>query len=340
MTTTLPVSRVPDPMSAPSLRWGILGPRWIAHRFVESLRTRTTQRVVAVASRNHDRATTFAATYAIDDAFGRYDDLLASPNVDIVYVATPHTEHLACALAALDAGKHVLVEKPLGLDAASARRIGDAASRAKLFAGEAMWTRFLPKFDVVQQVLDNGMLGAVRTVLADHGEHFTPDHRIYDPALAGGPLLDLGTYVASFAYSVLGAPASIAAFGQAANEKINGQVSALLADADGNQAVVNTTMLTDTPTTATVCGIDATLEIAGPFFMPGPFRLSHRDGTVLEYDEPRGLQVDGLHYAAVDAARSIAAGRIESEVHTVADAVGTLAIVDAIREQLGITFPR
>ncbi|WP_188545588.1 Gfo/Idh/MocA family protein [Rhodococcoides trifolii] len=335
--TTLPTSRVRDPRDAPVLRWGILGPGWIAHRFVESLAARTGQRVMAVASRNRDRAESFAHTHSIDAAFDSYDALLAWADVDIVYVATPHTEHHACALAALAAGKHVLVEKPLGVDAAQAAEIGAAATRAGLFAGEAMWTKFLPKFDVVQQIIDIGMLGPVRTVLADHGEHFTPDHRIYDPALAGGPLLDLGTYVAGFAYSVLGVPTTVAAIGQPANEHINGQVSAVLADSRGNQAVLNTTMLTNTPTTATVCGEDGILEIAGPFFMPGPFTVSLRNGTVLTYAEDPGTQVDGLHYAAVDAARCIADGRTESAVHPVVDAVRTLAIIDEMRAQLGIS---
>ncbi len=334
---TLPTSTVPAPMDAPSLRWGILGPGWIAHRFVESLRTHSTQRVVAVASRNQDRADRFAATHALTTAHGSYDALLADHDVDIVYVATPHTEHHACAMAAIAAGKHVLVEKPLAVDAARAVEIGSAAAEAGVFAGEAMWTKFLPKFDVIGQIIASDMLGPIKTVLVDHGEYFTPDHRIYDPALAGGPLLDLGTYDASLIHTVLGAPESVVAVGQPANDELNGQVSAIATDADGNHAVMNTTILSNTPTTAVICGRDATLTVDGPFFMPGSFTVDFADGASLEYLEAKGLQVDGLHYAAVDAARTIAAGRIESSIHPIADAVATLAIIDSIREQLGIT---
>lgn len=315
-----------------------MGPGWIAHRFALALQTHTGQKVVAVASRSADRAEAFARERSIDTAYGSYDALLADDDVDIVYVATPHTEHHACALAALAAGKHVLVEKPLGVDAAQAREIGEAARDANLFAGEAMWSRFLPKYDVLQQILDSGVLGTVHTVLADHGEHFTTDHRIYDPALAGGPLLDLGTYVASLSYLVLGAPTSVVAVGQAANDRINGQVSALLTSASGAHSVLNTTILTDTPNSASICGTDATLVVPGTFYMPGPMQLIHRDGPTLEYSEDRSGHLAGLHFSAVDAARTIANGGIESAVHTVSDAVATLAIVDEIRAQLGITF--
>ena len=190
----LPSPRTPDPHRAPSLRWGIMGPGWIAQRFTATLQKHTSQQVVAVGSRNQARADEFAAQHSVPTAYGSYEQLLADPGIDIVYIATPHTEHYACALAALAAGKHVLVEKPLGVNAVQAAAIAESASTAGLFAGEAMWTKFLPKFDVVRQIIDEGMLGRVHTVIADHGEHFTTDHRIYDPALAGGPLLDLGTY--------------------------------------------------------------------------------------------------------------------------------------------------
>lgn len=334
---TLPLSRVPDAREAPTLRWGILGPGWIAHRFVESLSKYSTQKVVAVASRNQGRADEFASTHSLDHAYGSYDDLVAAPDIDIVYVATPHTEHHSCTLAAIAAGKHVLVEKPLAVDAARAAEIATAAAEAGVFVGEAMWTKFLPKFDVIAQILAAGLLGEISTVLVDHGEYFPADHRIYDKSLAGGPLLDLGTYDASFIHFVLGNPTSVVAVGQPANDELNGQVSAILTDAAGNQAVMNTTILTDTPTTATICGRDATLTVDGPFFMPGSFTVDFRDGTRLEYLEEKGVQVDGLHYAAVDAARTIAAGHLQSSVHTLDDAVSTLSIIDTIREQLGIT---
>lgn len=342
----LPTPRTPDPRDAPVLRWGILGPGWIAHRFVEALRASTRQQVVAVGSRDADRSAAFAAQWSIPQAHNSYSALYEDPDVDIVYVATTHPSHRDNAIDALSAGKHVLVEKPLAVDAAGARDIVAAAAAADRFVGEAMWTKFLPKFDVVRQLLADGALGEVRTVIADHGEYFTPDHRIHDAGLAGGPLLDLGTYPIALAHMVFGSFSSVTAAGQDASAGLNGQISAILADAAGNQAVLHTSILSDTPTSAVIAGRDATLHIDGPFFMPGPFTLTrHRGhpsepGRVRHYDEKPGLQVDGLHYAAAEAARLIAVGRTESEIHPLRDAVATLEVADEIRRQLATGINR
>ncbi|KRD06730.1 oxidoreductase [Mycobacterium sp. Root265] len=337
----LPQARTPDPRAAPSLRWGILGPGWIAHRFVETLLSRTTQQVIAVGSRGNDRAEAFAAQWSVPNAHGSYQALLADPEVDIVYIATTHPSHLDNAVAALDAGKHVLVEKPLAVDAAGARQIAAAAQRNSRFVGEAMWTKFLPKFDVIRQLLEDGALGEIRTVIADHGEFFTPDHRIYDAGLAGGPLLDLGTYTIALAHFVSDGFTSVQAQGQEAEPGLHGQISAILSDAAGNQALLHTTILSDTPTMAAIIGRDATLALDGSFYMPGPFTLTrHRGhpndpGRRLRYDEKPGGHTDGLHFAAVDAARCITEGRTESEIHPLRYAIATLEVADEIRRQIG-----
>lgn len=339
--TELPQARTPDPRAAPSLRWGILGPGWIAHRFVQTLLAQTTQQVVAVGSRGRDRAEAFAARWSVPTAYGSYDALLADPEVDVVYIATTHPSHRDNAVAALDAGKHVLVEKPLAVDAVGARDIAAAAARNNRFVGEAMWTKFLPKFDVIRQLLDDGALGEIRTVIADHGEFFTPDHRIYDAGLAGGPLLDLGTYTIALAHFVSDGFTSVQAQGQEAKPGLHGQISAILSDAAGNQALLHTTILSDTPTTAAIIGRDATLALDGSFYMPGPFTLTrHRGhpndpGRVLRYDEKPGGHTDGLHFAAVDAARCITEGRTESEIHPLRYAIATLEVADEIRRQIG-----
>jgi predicted dehydrogenase len=340
-TTALPLPRTPDPHEAPALRWGVLGPGWIAQRFVESLQANTSQQVVAVGSRDQNRASAFAGQWSLPKAYNSYDALFDDPDIDIVYIATTHPSHRDNAIGALNAGKHVLVEKPLAVDAAGARDIAIAAADANRFAGEAMWTKFLPKFDVIRQLLDDGVLGEVRTVIADHGEFFTPDHRIYDPELAGGPLLDLGTYPIALAHMVFGSFTTVFAQGQPAAPGLNGQISAVLGDAAGNQAVLHTTILSDTPTAAVISGGDAMLHIEGPFFMPGPFTLTrhrgHPDdpGRVLRYDEKPGVQADGLHYAAVEAARLIADGHTESAIHPLRYAISTLEVADEIRGQLG-----
>ena len=232
----------------------------------------------------------------------------------------------------------MLVEKPLGLDAAQAAEIAALAAERGRFCMEALWTFCLPKFDVVRQLLDAGALGEIRTVLADFGESFAPDHRILRADLAGGPMLDLGTYAVAFALWVLGAPERIAADGQPHPAGVNGQVSAILADAHGNQAVLHTTVFSATPTTATIAGTEATLTLAGPFYQPGDMVLTAADGRESRYTEPR-VAHDALYFEAAEVARRIGAGELESPLRPLADSVATLAAMDEIRRQCGITFP-
>jgi predicted dehydrogenase len=232
-----------------------------------------------------------------------------------------------------------VVEKPLALNADQAADIARLATGRGRFCMEALWTFFLPKFDIVGQLLDAGALGEVRTVLAEYGEHFTAEHRILRPDLAGGPLLDLGTYPVSLATWVLGPPARVLAAGQPHPAGVNGQAAAILCDPRGNQAVLHTTLLSNTPTTATIAGTHGTLTLPGPFYQPGDLLLASADGAQrLTFGEPR-VAHDALHFEAAEAARCIADGRLESPVRPLGDSVVTLQVMDEIRRQLGVSFP-
>ncbi|MCX5265977.1 Gfo/Idh/MocA family protein [Streptomyces sp. NBC_00199] len=337
--TALPAPRTPDPMEAPALRWGVVGTGWIAERFVRSVRCHTRQHFTAVASRAASRARDFADRYGIPHACGSYQELAAATDVDVVYIATEHTAHLDCARIALDAGKHTLVEKPLALNASQASEIARLAAERGLFCAEALWTFFLPRFDVVRQILDSGALGDVHTVLAEYGEHFTGDHRILRPDLAGGPLLDLGTYPLSLAVQVLGAPAAVLAYAEPHPAGVTGQVSALLRAADGGQGIVHTTLFSDTPTAATIAGSRATLSLPGPFYQPGDVVLTPAGGGApLTRTEPR-IAHDALHFEAAEVARCVSAGLLQSPLRPLVDSVTTLRAMDEIRRQCGITFP-
>ena len=335
--SVMPLPRTPDSMDAPPLRWGIVGPGWIAERFIGSLQRNTRQQVVAVASRDLVRSTEFAARNGVPRAFGSYQELVDDPDIDVVYIATPHNGHYPCALQSLRAGKHTLVEKPLALNATQATGLAELATAQGVFFMEALWTMFLPKFDVIRQLLENGVLGEIRTVMADHGEYFTDGHRILRHDLAGGPLLDLGTYPISFAAWILGEPAMVLAAGQPHPAGVNGQVSAVLVGATGSQALLNTTVFSNTPTTGVIAGTAATLTIPGPFYQPGDLMLTSNAGDVLTYSEPR-IAHEGLHFEAAEVARCISAGRLQSPLRALADSIATLRIVDEIRRQVGIGF--
>ena len=286
LPAALPRARTPDPRSAPGLRWGVLGTGWIADKFVTALQQHSSQRIVAVGSRSIESATGFARRFGIDKAHGSYEELVADPDLDVVYVATPHNAHLPHALLALQAGKHTLVEKPLALNAIQGQRIADEARSRGLFCMEAYWTAFLPNFDVLRQLLGSGALGDVTAVVADFGEWFSPGHRIHRPELAGGPMLDLATYLISFVLDVLGPPDQITASGTTTGTGVTGQTAMLLRRGD-QQAVLHTTILANTPTRATIAGTAATIDIDGPFYQPGGFTLTTTDrATRLRHDEP------------------------------------------------------
>jgi predicted dehydrogenase len=329
---------VPDPMDAPPLRWGVLGPGWIAERFVDAVRTNTGQDVRAIASRDGSRAKVFAQALGIPHAYGSYEALVADPDIDAVYVATPHPAHHACALLAIEAGKHVLVEKPLALNAIQAQDIADAAARQRVFCLEALWTFFLPKFAAIRAALEDGLIGEPRSVIADHGEHFGPDHRIMRADLAGGPLLDLGIYPVALASAILGPVQTVHAVGGLIPAGVQGQISMTLQHDGGGQSALHTTILSNTPTSATIAGTDGTITIDGPFFTPGPFTVTASSGTVISrYDEPR-VGHAALHFQAAELARCVAHGRTESSIRPLAESVRTMGVLDRIRGRIGTVY--
>jgi len=333
----LPDARIAPLRGGTVLRWGVLAPGRIAHDWVRTVHANTDQRVVAVASRTLERAEAFAAEHGIPRSYGGYDELLAHPDVDIVYIAAPHSEHRALALKAIAAGKHVLVEKPIALNAAEAREIAQAARAAGVFAMEAMKARFMPQTDVIARLLDDGALGEVLSVSADFGARFDydPASRAFDPALGGGALLDLGVYPLWFSHFVLGAPERVTARGSLAPTGVEDQAALLLDFAGGAQSVVTTSMRAETPQVAAINGTAGRIEVAGPFHSPGSLRVVV-GADVSEWHDSTGLtHREVLCFQAAAVAQSVGDGLTESPLHTLDDAVAVLAVIDAARAQLG-----
>lgn len=337
--TTLPPSRVAPAMEAPALRWGILGTGWIAAQFTRSVQAHTRQVIAAVGSRDARTARDFAERHGIARAHGGYDDLVVDPGIDVVYVATPHNLHHEHVLLALDAGKHVLVEKPIALNRAQAAEMAALARARGLFLAEALWTWFLPKFDVIEQVLASGALGEIRSIYTEYGEYLPPGHRLFDPSLAGGPLLDLGTYPVSLIAKLMGVPRQVVGLGQPDPSGVNGQLAVVLADARGNLATMATTPYGFSPTNAAIIGTTGSLRFGSEFNLPGPFELHSREGDiVLRHEEPVGRHFEGLFHEAAEVARCIAAGRTETPCRTLDAAIDTMATLDMIRAAVGIDF--
>jgi len=330
---------VPDPRDAPPLRWGILAPGGIANKFARAIRVHTAATVVAVGSRDGGRAARFAAEHGIPRAYAGYDELVRDAEVDAVYVASPHSAHREHAVLAIEAGKHVLVEKALARNSAEVEAIFAAAQRSGVFAMEAMWTRFLPHVDFVHRTIASGTLGEVVSVVADHGQFFEvgPDHRVVNPALAGGAMLDLGVYPVSFIVDLLGAPTSVTAAGELTEAGVDGQVGMVFGYPARLQGVAHTTLWAKTPTTATISGTLARIEIAGDFYASTTLRVVRRDGTVLgEFD---GGVDNGFQFEAAEAARCVSEGRQESERMSWASSRAVMAVMDEVRRQVGVRYP-
>ncbi|GAB2580139.1 Gfo/Idh/MocA family protein [Microlunatus antarcticus] len=338
MPVTLPRPRLLDPASVPALRWGVIG-TGIAGPFVSALHRRTTQRAVAVVARDQAKTEAFAREHGIGTVHRSVSALIEDPQVDVVYVATPHPLHHAQALEAVAAGKHVLVEKPIAMSAAEAREITDAGRAAGVLVQEAMWTRYLPQSDVIRQVLADGLLGDVRLVRADFGFvfPFDADHRLWNAELGGGALLDAGVYPISFASSVLGPPDSVTAVGSLAPTGVDERADLLL-PSGGATALASTSLVARLPVTASVMGSQARLDVWSPFFGPTGLTLTSGSATAEETSTWRDQTFDrlneGLAHQAVHLAAYVGEGRLESPVHPHAELVSIMATIDEARRQL------
>lgn len=321
------------------IRWGIIGTGGIASAFAADLALLPDAEVVGVGSRSQQAADRFGDRFGIARRYATYEQLVADPDVDAVYVSTPHPMHHGAALLAIRAGKAVLVEKPFTINTAEARDLVAEARSRGTFLMEAMWTRFLPHVVKVRELLAAGRLGDVRSVLADHGQWFAKDaeHRIFAPVLGGGALLDLGIYPISFASMILGRPTKITAVSDQAFTGVDAQTSVLLQYDGGEQAVLFTSVETRSPNRAAINGTEARIEIDGVFYSPSNFRVIDRDGGVERFDVAH--QGHGLRHQAAEVGRCLREGRTESAILTLDETVAIMETLDEVRRQIGLRYP-
>ena len=332
---------VPDPQDAPPLNWGILAPGGIANKFAEAVRDLTAGTVVAVGSRDGGRAGDFAARHGIPRSYAGYEQLVRDDEVEAVYVASPHSAHRDHALLAIEAGKHVLIEKALARNGSEVEEIFAAAEARGVFAMEAMWTRHLPHIAWVRDRIATGAIGEIVTITADHGQSLDlpAAHRLKNPDLAGGAILDLGVYPVSFVVDLLGAPQEVKAVGRLTETGVDGHVSMVLGYPGRTLAQIDTTLWTKTPTTAVVSGTEGSIEIDGDFYGPGLVRLRRADRTRSVVEEWDGSADNGFQFQAADVARCVAAGRHESERMTWDSSRAVMAVMDEARRQVGVVYP-
>lgn len=325
-------------MSDNTINWGILGPGSISTKFAQGLKEVPDARITAVGSRDLDRAKVFADNFNAPNAYGSYEALVADPDVDVIYIGTPHSFHKDHTLLCLNAGKHVLCEKPFAINAAEAQEMVTFAREKKLFLMEAMWSRYLPTLVKVRELIADGAIGDLRMVQADFGFRagVNPEGRLFKPALGGGALLDVGIYPLSLAHMVLGTPDRITSMAELGSTGVDEQTAFILGYDSGPIAVLSTAIRTNTPHEATIIGTSGWIKIHSPWWISDILTLK-TDGQVQMISCP--FVGNGYNYEAVEAGDCIRAGKTESDIMPLDETLALIKIMDQIRAQIGLKYP-
>ena len=293
----------------------------------------------AVASTNRDRAREFAERYGAVSYYDSYEQLVKDPEIDAVYISTPHAFHFDHVLLCLAHGKPVLCEKPLALSNRQVQRMVQAARESNTFLMEAMWTRFLPLMEKILQLIHSGQLGTIKYIRADFGfaGAFHPENRLFNLALGGGALLDIGVYPLFLCLLLLGEPDTIRASGHLASTGADDSVHAFLGYQNGASAVMSATFVCQTSITAEIAGTEGMIQLPSPWYKNDTLTLL-RPGQ-----EPQTLKVEpmvnGFEYEIRELMACVDKGLIESPSMPHSFSLTLSKVMDAIRSQIGVRYP-
>jgi predicted dehydrogenase len=319
------------------IHWGVIGPGNIANGFAHAMQMVDDGEIVAVGSRSIDRAHAFADRFGIARRYGDYTSLLADPAVEVVDVATPHARHEADTLACLEAGKHVLCEKPFALNADQGRRMAGEARARGLFLMEAIWSRFLPAYRSLVEVIGSGRIGEPLLVEADFGFRVEDTaHRLLDLETGGGGLLDLGIYPVQLCSLVLGPPEHVVADGVIGETGVDELVAAVLRHPGDRFGIVKASIRANMACTARISGTQGSIDIPPLMHCPSAFSLVTPAGK----EEIDGsYDGNGLRFEIAEVHRCLTAGLTESPVVGLDESISFAMTLDAIRGQIGLVYP-
>lgn len=332
---------MPAPRSTEQpIRWGILGAGGIAAKLATDLSRTEGNTLAAVAARDGDRAADFAERFGAGTSYGDYRRLVDDPAVDAVYVATTHPQHREQALLAIEAGKALLIEKPVCLNAADTRQVFDAAGAAGVFAMEAMWMRTNPLIRQAQRLVADGAIGEVRSVHATMplGLPFDPSHRLYELANGGGALLDLGIYPVTFGWLFLGKPDRVAVDGKLSPTGSDASAAMQWSYADGRDAQLWCSVPASGPYLGVIMGTDGWIETEGRFHRPTGLRVTNADGRS-RIEDPIAAGSPGYGPEIEEVARCLRSGLLKSPLVPPADTVAIMELLDSARAELGVRYP-
>jgi predicted dehydrogenase len=319
--------------------WGILGAGRISHTFALALRSVPDADLVAIGSRSRQNASAFGEQLGIGKRHGSFEALLDDPEVDVVYVGVPHPFHAEWAAKALEAGKAVLCEKPLTVNAREARRLVAVARRTGRFLMEAMTARFVPCMVRAREIAVAGMLGDIRFLVADMGGRPPNDagDRWSSPELGGGSLLDLGVYPVSLAWNFLGRPSAIRASATMGPTGVDLSCSIMLEYPGGERAILASTLEAQTAASACIAGTEARLEFDGRMNCPQGARLM--TGEQLLERLPVFPHSTRTRFVALEVGRCLREGLLESPAMPLDESVAIMETLDEIRRQIALRYP-
>jgi predicted dehydrogenase len=317
--------------------WGILGTGFIAQKMAEALPFVLQSRLHAVASRTIETANIFATKYGCK-AYGSYEEMINDPEIDIVYIATPHNLHCQNTLMSISKGKHVLCEKPFAVNGSEVRRMIDAAREKGVFLMEALWTRFNPRIIKTKELIDSGQMGKIKLISANFGEHkpYDPKNRFFNKELIGGSLLDLGIYPLFIALLMLGKPKTIKAIAGIGITGVDDTCSFTLGFEDGVLAVIYSTILVETDSTANIHCENGTIQISRFVYAPEKVTVVPIKGA------PEDITVELLgniyNYEAVEVIKCLEQGKLQSSLWSWDDSLVIIDTLDTIRKQIGLVY--
>jgi predicted dehydrogenase len=323
-----------------SFNWGIIGPGNIANTFAKAIASSKKGKILAVASRSKERATQFANTYNIEKIYSDYEQMLTDPDIDIIYIATPHNFHYQQAKLCLEAGKHVLVEKPCTVNAEQMKKLVAIAQRNNLLLQEALWSRFMPCLSQLRQLLKEGIIGDIQYIQSDIGFAFQNKEksRLLKAELAGGSLLDLGIYSITVSQFFLQEhPDKILAMGQLTDQNVDSHVLANMQYPSGRYAQFTCSMFSQTSNTMKIVGTQGYVNLAACFWNTDTADIYCDDKLIKRLDIPH--LVNGFEYQIEESMQCIEKNMQCSDVMSHSDTIGVLDVMDNIREQIGVRFP-
>lgn len=318
--------------------WGIIGLGNIAHKFAEDLLLVKDANLCGVASRNIEKAKSFGDFFQADKHYGSYQELANDPNIDVVYIATPHTFHFEHTMMCLEKGKAVLCEKAFGMNASEVEQMIAKAREKNVFLMEALWTRFIPATEKVLDLLNEGLIGNLQTVRADFGFKavFDPEKRLYNKKLGGGALLDIGIYPVFLSLLALGKPKEIQALAQMSSTGVDENIMMLFNYSNKQMAILDASLVAETPVEAWLHGDKGSLKMHRNFHHTK--RITHYSGSEPVAEFQIEFVGNGYYHEIIEVIDCLKAEKIESKKWPHSFSLDLINILDRVREKIGLEY--